>query len=93
MNLGRAQSSAQGGIVLVLVKASFGVISLLATSVLLSIWSHRQVGALLSLCVSIVFGTVVFISNIWLSLCVLNVFMQTMSVFKILQIFSLCCLF
>ena len=54
----------------VLGKARSGVISLLATSLLLSIWSHGQVGALLSLCVRTVFGTVVFISNIWLSLCV-----------------------
>ena len=70
MNLGRAQSSAQGGIVLVLVKASFGVISLLAYSILLSIWPHGQVEPLLSLCVCIVFGTVVFILNIQLLLCV-----------------------
>ena len=51
-------------------KARSGVISLLAASVLLSIWSHGQVGALLSLCVRTVFGMVVFISNIWLWLCV-----------------------
>ena len=55
LNLGRSQSSAQGGIVLVLVKASSGVISLLASSFLLSIWSHGQVELLLSLCVRIVF--------------------------------------
>jgi hypothetical protein len=40
VNLGSAQSSAQGGIVFVLGKARSGVISLLAASVLLSIWSH-----------------------------------------------------
>ena len=70
VNLGSTQSSAQGCIVFVLGKARSGVISLLATSVLLSIWSHRQVGALLSLCVCTVFGTVVFISNIRLWLCI-----------------------
>ena len=93
--LGSAQSSVQGGIVFVLGKARSRVISLLAASVLLSIWSHWQVGALLSLCVRTVFGMVVFIflSNIRLWLCVWNVFMHNLSVFKILQIFSLCCLF
>ena len=40
LNLGSAQSSAQGGIVFVLGKAHSGVISLLAASVLLSISSH-----------------------------------------------------
>ena len=91
--LGSAQSSVQGGIVFVLGKARSGLISLLAASVLLSIPLHWQVGALLLLCVCIVFGTVVFILNIRLWLCVWNVFMQSLSVFKILQIFSLCCLF
>ena len=54
--LGSAQSSVQGGIVFVLGKAHSGLISLL--------------GALLLLCVCTVFGTVVFILNIWLWLCV-----------------------
>ena len=40
VNLGSTQSSAQGCIVFVLGKAHSGVISLLAVSVLLSIWSH-----------------------------------------------------
>ena len=40
VNLGSAQPSAQGCIVFVLGKARSGVISLLAASVLLSIWSH-----------------------------------------------------
>ena len=93
VNLGSAHPSAQGCIVFVLGKARSGVISLLTASVFLSIWSHWQVGASLSLCVHSVFGTVVFTTNIRLWLCVWNVFMQSLGVFKILQIFSLCCLF